>query len=236
MYQFESSGNASIVIKATSSINILGVSYVEGDVVAVFDNAFFNLGFRNNNKGITQGPKNLLNFNTMALDSIEIEAKSLSYSYYNFIAVSKLHDENFFAPIKEKISSDESGIAFFNRIPTNQKPVFIKNASLQNQTGYTIDYATGQITGLAAGQDFVAFYYYPEVSLVSYGLEKVETPYFKIEITGENNVNGVSRFMFIEIPKASINIQTMLNFTQNNLTAPDLLFSIIDGLGKVIYY
>jgi hypothetical protein len=236
MYNFESSGNASIVIKATSSINILGVNYVEGDVVAIFDNAFFNLGFRNNNKGITQGAKNLLNFNTMALDSIEIEAKSLSYSYYNFIAVNKIHDQDFLAPVKEKINSDENGMAFFNRIPSNSKPVFIKNTNLENQTGYTIDYTTGQITGLAANENFISFYYYPEVSLVSYGLEKVETPYFKIEITGENNVNGISRFMFIEIPKASINIQTTLNFTQNNLTAPDLIFSIIDGLGKVIYY
>jgi hypothetical protein len=236
MYQFESAGNARIIIRATTNVNLLGVAYAPDDVVATFENAFFELSFINNNKSVTQSPITLLNYNVMNLDSLIIEAKNLSYSHYNFMATNRFLDQNILIPMKETVVSDSSGVAFFTRIPVNTKPVFIKNNLIQNITGYTIDYETGQITGLGNTVTYTTFYYYQEVSLISYDLEKVETPYFKIEITGENNVNGASRHLFIEIPLASITIQPKLSFSQNNLATTELSFKIINGKAKVIYY
>jgi hypothetical protein len=236
MYQFESSGNVTILIKAIQPVTLLGVTYAAGDIVAIFENAYFMLDFINNNKSITQSSVNLMNYNVMNLDTITIEAKSLSYSFYNFISVKKVLDGAFHAPIKEELTTDSSGTVFLTRIPTNQKPIFIKNASLQNAAGYTVDYSTGRVIGLANSTKYVAFYYYDEVGLISYDLDKIETSYFKMEITGENNVNGISRYMMIEIPKVSIDIKTRLQFTQDNLAAPDLNFKIIEGKAKVTYY
>jgi hypothetical protein len=236
MHQYESSGNVRILIKAINPVTLLGIAYQIGDVVAIFENAYFVLDFVNNNKSVTQSSVNLMNYNVMNLDSIMIEPKNLSYSFYNFIGVKKLVDGNFFAPQKEELKTDSAGTVFLTRIPTNQKELFIKNTSMENVTGYTVDYSTGYITGLSNNTNYVVFYYYQETGLISYDLEKIETPYFKIEITGENNVNGISRYMMIEIPKVSINIKPRLNFTQDNLAAPDLNFKVIEGKAKVTYY
>lgn len=236
MYQFETSGNSLILIRAISATNLLGVSYAAGEVVAFFDNGYFSLGFQNNNKIISQGSINLMNYNSMALDRITIRQKSLSYSFYNFIAAKKTEDQNILIPIKEDFTTDSSGTAFLIRTPSNLKPLFIKNQSNAVVTGYAVDYSTGQITGLANSTKYSAYYYYVDVSLIGFELNKIETPYFQIEISGENNVNGVSRYIFIDIPKASINIQTLLDFSKNNLAASELVFTIIDGVAKVTYY
>jgi hypothetical protein len=236
MYQFESSGNARILIRALTETTLLGVTYAANDVVAIFDQSYFTLNFMSNNKKITKLPNSILNYNAASVESITIEPKNLSYSHYNFIGTNKTIDETIYVPVKEDITSDATGIAFFTRIPTNLKQVFIKDNNMSNISGYTIDYNTGVITGLIPNTKYVAFYYYQDISLISYELTEVSTPYFKIEITGVNNVNGVSRYMFIEIPKASIDIQPTLSFTQDNLATTGLNFIVIDGKAKVIYY
>jgi len=236
MYQFESSGNAQILIRATVPTTLMGISYAANDIVALFDNAYFELSFKNNNKVVTQSPMNILNYNTMTIDRIRIEPKSLSYSHYNFMSTNRIIDETIYVPVSEKLKTDASGIVFFTRIPVNTKPVFIKNTSLVNVTGYTVNYTTGQITGLSALANYTVFYYYQEIGLISYELEKVETPYFKIEITGDNNVNGVSRKIFLEIPTASVSIQPVLSFTQDNIATTNLEFLVIGGKAKVVYY
>jgi len=236
MYQFENSGNALILIKATAPINLLGISYQTGDIVAFFENAYFNLSYSNVNKVITQGPINLLNFNSMALDRIQIMQKTLDYNYFNFIAAKRSVDQNTPIPVKESITTDNTGTVFFTRVPLNTKEVFIKNSSNVNITGYTIDYSTGQITGLANSTTYTAYYYYQDVSLIGFELNKVETPYFKIEISGENNVNGVSRYLLIDIPRASIDMNMLLDFSRNVLAAGELTFRIIDGAANIIYY
>jgi hypothetical protein len=236
MYQFESSGNARILIRALSEVTLLGVTYAANDIVASFEQAYFSLNFSSNNKSITKSPVTILNYNQMNIESINIEPKNISYSHYNFIGTNKIPDETIYVPIKESITADVSGSVFFTRTPTNLKSVFIKNDQLVNVTGYTVDYTTGQVTGLTANTTYTAFYYYQDVSLISYELDKASTPYFLIEITGMNNVNGISRYMFIEIPRASIDIQPTLTFTQDNLATTGLKFIVIDGKAKVIYY
>jgi len=236
MYQFETAGNARIIIRATTATNLLGVSYAENDVVAVFDNAYFDLGFTNNNKPINQSSVTLLHYNVMNIDRIVIEPKSLSYSHFNFIGTNKITDETIYVPLKESITTNNTGTTFSTRTPTNLKPIFIKDSNLVNVTGYTVDYSTGQISGLSNSTIYTIFYYYQDVGLISYELDKVETPYFKIEITGENNVNGISRHILMDIPKASITIQPILSFTQDNLATTNLEFKIIGGKAKVVYY
>jgi hypothetical protein len=236
MYQFESSGNANIIVRATGTVNLLGITYTENDIVAVFNNAYFDLGFASNNKPISQNPITLLHYNVMNLDTITIEPKNLSYSHFNFMATNKIIDETVYIPMQEKITSDATGVAFSTRIPVNLKSVFIKTSDLSNATGYTIDYTTGQISGLSNNTTYTIFYYYEDVGLISYELDKVETPYFRIEITGENNVNGISRFIYLEIPKTSISIQPTLSFTQDTIATAELEFKVIGGKAKVIYY
>lgn len=236
MYQFETAGNALILIKATAAVNILGVSYQAGDIVAYFENAYFNLAYTTTNKSITQGPINILNYNSMALDRIQVMQKTLDYNFFSFIAAKKTQDANIVVPVKETITSDGSGTVFFTRIPLNTQPVFIKNSSNLNATGYTVNYSTGQITGLANSTTYTAYYYYQDISLIGFELSKIETPYFKIEISGENNVNGISRFIYIDIPRASIDMQMLLDFSKNNLAAGDLTFRIIDGAANIVYY
>lgn len=237
MYQFDNAGNVTILIKAAAPMDLLGVSYQEDDVVAFFDNAYFDLQFINNNKAVTRGPVNLLHYNTLALSTITIMPKSTSHSTYNFIAARKSQDANFYLPVKETITSDANGVAFFTRIPTNQKAVYIKNSTTRvNVTGYTVDYSTGQITGLGASTSYLAFYYGSDVELISYSLEEVKTPYFKIEVLGENNTNNITRKSLIVIPKASIDISTLLEFKQETLAAVELKFSIVDGQATIVYY
>jgi len=237
MYQFDSSGNVTILIKAAAPVDLLGVSYQEGDVVAFFDNAYFDLQFSNNNKSVTKGPVNLLHFNTMSVDSITVHPKAISHSTYNFIAARKSQDQTIFIPVKEQITSDSTGVAFLTRVPTNTKPVYIKNpGTRENVTGYTIDYNTGQITSLSNSTSYLVFYYTQDISLVGYDLQEVRTPYFTIEILGDNNTNGITRRMLLTVPKASIDITTLLEFKQETLASAELRFTVIDGVASVIYY
>jgi hypothetical protein len=234
--QFDNAGNADILIRAASNMTLLGQTYQTGDVVSFFENAFFNISFVNANKLITQGAKNLLHYNSMAPSSLTIENKSLKKSSYNFLAVSKSEDIQISVPVKESILSSNAGAVFLTRVPVNTKPLFIKNSNSQNITGYTVDYTTGQITGLANSTAYTCYYYYQDVDLISYSLEKVETPYFHIEILGDGNVNGVSRKVFIDIPKGSIDVQSLIEFSRNKIASADIVFGIIDGKATITYY
>jgi hypothetical protein len=234
--QFDNAGNADILIRAASNMTILGQTYEVGDVVSVFENAFFNISFVNANKLISQGAKNLLHYNSMAPSTLSIESKSLKASSYNFMAISKTQDANINIPVKEQILTDNSGTAFLTRIPTNTKPIFIKNSILVNVSGYTVDYTTGQITGLPNATSYTVYYYYIDIDLISYTLEKVETPYFEIDILGEGNVNGVSRKLYINIPLASIDIQSLIEFARNKVASADIVFGIMNGKAIVTYY
>jgi|688.fasta_scaffold15834_3 hypothetical protein len=236
MYKIDNAGNVNIFIKAIDAVNLMGVSYAAGEVIANFENAYFALNFSNQNKNITKGPVNILNFNTIAVESISIDPKSLDYNHFNFIASSKSVDQNIYVPVKESITTDSTGVVFLIRIPFQAKGVIIKNSSNQIVTGYTIDYNTGRITSLGNSTTYTAYYYFQDVSLVGFSLKEIRTPYFKIEITGENNINGVSRFMFIEIPRASIDIATVLDFKNDMLVAPEMNFKILDGEASIIYY
>jgi hypothetical protein len=237
MYKFDSAGNVTILIKAAAPLDLLGVSYEEGDVVAFFDNAYFDLQFTNNNKVVTKGPVNLLHFNTMSINSITIHPKAVSHSTYNFIAAQKNEDASIKIPVKEEITTDSTGIAFFTRVPTNLKPVYIKdNTNKLNVTGYTIDYNTGQISGLQNSKKYLAFYYGTDISLIGYDLKEVRTPYFTIEIIGDNNTNGITRKMLLTIPKTSIDINTLLEFKQETLTSAELRFTVINGEASIVYY
>lgn len=237
MFQFDNAGNVTVLIKAAAQMELLGVSYAEGDTVAFFDNAYFDIQFANNNKIVTKGPVNLLQYNTMSANSITIHPKAVTHNAYNFIAARKAMDSSIIIPVKEEITSDGSGVAFLTRIPTNTKPLFIKNKTTrENITGYTVDYSTGQVTSLSNSTTYLVFYYSTDISLISYDLEEVRTPYFIIEILGDNNTNGVTRKMILTIPKASIDINTLLEFKQETLASAELRFIIIDGVAKIVYY
>jgi hypothetical protein len=214
----------------------MGINYQKGDVVTVFEHAYFTLEFENNNKVITQSTKNLAHYNTMYLDSITIEPKSLTHTAYNFIAAKFKENEKIYVPVKESISSDESGGVFLNYIPIENKPLFIKNDKRENLTGFVVDYQTGRVTNLAAEKDFICFYYREEKSLVTYELKEASTPYFSIEILGQNNINNINREMLITIPKASIDINTTFEFKEEQITAIQLNFLVIDGVATIDYY
>jgi hypothetical protein len=214
----------------------MGVNYQKGDVVTVFEHAYFSLEFENNNKVITQSTKNLVHYNTMFLDSITIEPKSLTHTAYNFIAAKFRENEKIYVPVKESISSDQSGTVFLNYIPVENKPLFIKNDKRENLTGFVVDYATGIITNLPAEKDLTCFYYREEESLVTYELKEASTPYFSIEILGQNNINNINREMLITIPKASIDINTTFEFKEEQITAIQLNFLVIDGVATIDYY
>jgi len=236
MYSFESSGNVTIIIRALQPTDLMGVNYQAGDVVTVFENAYFALQFANNNKPITQGSKTMLHYNVMNLDSVVIDPKSLTHSSYNFISGKSKNSGNIYIPIKENISSNENGNCFLNFTPTNDKSIFIKNNERENVSGYVVDYTTGQITGLENNKNYVCFYYRLEERLVTYELDQISLPYFTIEILGQNNINNVSREMLITIPKASININTIMEFKEDQITAIQLTFIVIDGNAVINYY
>jgi hypothetical protein len=236
MYSYESAGNVTIIIRAINPINLMGINYAANDVVAVFDNAYFSLNFINNNKPITQGQKTLLHYNVMNLGTVMIEPKSITHTAYNFIASKSENTGSILVPAKETISSDVSGSVFLRYIPTNQKQIFIKNANRETVTGYTVNYETGQITNLTANENYICFYYKIEERLISYTLDQVMTPYFSIEILGQNNTNNISREMLISIPKASIDISTVMDFKEDQLTAIQLTFIVIEGAATINYY
>jgi hypothetical protein len=171
-----------------------------------------------------------------SIESIDIEPKSLNYNYFNFIAASKNSDQQIYIPVRESIKTDSSGTVFLNRIPNQTRGIIIKNSLNQTVSGYVVDYNTGLVNQLENSTSYICYYYFTDISLVGFSLQEVRTPYFKIEITGENNINGVSRFMFIEIPKASVDITTVLDFKNDTLVAPEMRFRILEGQASIIYY
>lgn len=236
MYKIDSAGNVQILIRTTDPVTLMGINYAANEVVAVFDNAYFSLNFQNQNKNITKGPINILNFNTAALESIDIDPKSLGYNYFNFIASAKSAEQNIYIPVKESITTDGSGTVFLIRVPVELKGIIIKNSLNVTVTGYTVDYTTGQITGLGNTTTYTVYYYFQDISLIGFTLKEVRTPYFKIEIIGENNINGISRNMLIQIPRASLDITTVLDFKDDMLTAPEMRFRVLDGEATITYY
>jgi hypothetical protein len=236
MYSYESAGNVTIIIRALNQINLLGTSYAKDDVVAVFDNAYFSLNYVNNNKSVTQGSKTLLHYNIMNLGSITIDPKSLTHTAYNFLASKSTDSGSMLVPIKETKTADNSGVIFLNYIPTNTKPFFLKDKDKKNVTGYTVDYNTGQITGLVQNESYICFYYRLQERLMTYEINEVSTPYFLIEIIGQGNINNISREMLITIPKAAIDIKTIMEFKEDQLTAFQLNFIVVEGIATISYY
>jgi hypothetical protein len=236
MYSFESSGNVTIIIRALQQTNLMGISYPAGDIVTVFENAYFSLVFGNNNKTITQGAMNKLHYNTINLDRVVIEPKSITHSSYNFLSAKYQDTGNIYIPIKENISSAQNGSAFLNFIPTQDKVVFIKNQDKENVSGYSIDYSTGLVTNLTPNTNYICFYYRLEERLISYDLAEVSLPYFSIEIIGQNNINNISREMLITVPKVAIDINTLMEFKEDQITAIQLNFIVIDGTAAINYY
>ena len=120
------------------------------------------------------------------------EASPSQYSNFEvkqMYAAAKSADQNVYVPVKESITTDSSGTVFLIRVPFQSKGVIIKDSTNTNVTGYTVDYTTGQITGLANSTTYTAYYYFQDISLVGFTLKEVRTPYFKIEIIGEATKN-----------------------------------------------
>lgn len=235
MYQINSSGNAKIIIRTLNSIDILGVSYAANDVIAYFDKTNFNIVFQNANKNIDQGSKILLNYNVMSPKTITINPLGLNHSILNFIAAEKASNINIAIPAKEDLLTDINGSVFLKNIPLQTKEIYVKDVNRLNKT-FSVDYTTGVISGLTASSSYTCFYYYEQANIATYKIDKISTPYFSIEIIGQNNINDISRNMLIFIPKVSINIMPTLNFEQDKSTAIGLDFLIIDGLATINYY
>jgi hypothetical protein len=237
MFNFDASGNATIIVRATRLINLLGVSYEEDDVVAVFNNVDYEFEFNYDaNKDITKGSKTILNYNSMSPKCIVIKPQSLTTSVFTFLAAEKITDQNTYIPIIESIRTDSSGAVFLNNIPTIVKPLFVKETNKQNVTGYQVNYETGQVTGLSNIKDYIVFYYITRPIISGYKMNKTETPYFKLEVVGSLNINGQSKSMLIKAPRVSLNVATMLEFQSQTIASTSLDFTIINGDAEVIYY
>jgi hypothetical protein len=72
---------------------------------------------------------------------------------------------------------------------------------------------------------------------ISLAIKDLELDYdVQIEILGDGNVNGISRKVLINIPKASIDVQTLIEFAKNKIASADIVFGIIDGMATITYY
>lgn len=237
MYNFDTSGNATIIVRAISLTNLLGIQYAEDDVVAMYENVDYQLEFNYaGNKDVSVGSKNLLNFNSMSPKCIIIKPQALTHSVFTFLAAEKVADQNVEIPIIERFTTNVNGEYFLNNIPMQSKSLFIKNDARVNQTGYSVNYTTGQITGLTASTSYIAMYYIQQTVIVGYKMNKTETAYFKIELVANLNINGISKQMILKIPKVSLNISTPIDFESQSIAATSLDFTIINGDMQVIYY
>ena len=237
MYNFDTSGNASVIVRATGLTNLLGVAYAEDDIVAIYENVDYQLEFNySGNKDVTAGSKTLLNFNSMSPKCIILKPQALTHSVFTFLAAEKVSDVNVDVPIIERFTTNVNGEYFLNNIPNQSKSLFIKNESRVNQSGYIVDYTTGKVTLLTGNTPYIAMYYIQQPIIVGYKMNKTETPYFKIELVGNLNINGVSKQMIIKMPKVSLNISTAIDFESQSIAATSLDFTIINGDMQVIYY
>jgi hypothetical protein len=237
MFNFDTSGNATVIVRASQLTNLLGLNYQENDIVAIFNNVDYEFEFNyDGNKEVTRGSKTLLNFNTMSPKCIILKPQALTSSVFMFLAAEKVTDENIFVPIVEQIRTDSSGAVFLNNIPANNQPLFIKNTDRENVTGFTVSYETGQVTGLANTTNYIAFYYISRPVISGFKMNKTELPYFKMEVIGSLNINGQSKEMLIKIPRISLNIATMLEFQSQSIASTSLDFTILNGDAEVIYY
>lgn len=237
MFNFDTSGNATVIVRANQLTNLLGLQYQENDVVAIFNNVDYDLEFNyDGNKEITRSSKTLLNFNTMSPKCIILKPQALTSSVFMFLAAQKITDENIFVPIVEQIRTDSDGAVFLNNIPANNEPLFIKNINRENVAGFTVNYENGQVTGLANTTNFIALYYISRPVISGFKMNNTELPYFKMEVIGSLNINGQSKEMLIKIPKISLNIATMLEFQSQGIASTSLDFTIINGDAEVIYY
>jgi hypothetical protein len=236
MYQFATAGNVTIIIRAIAPIHLLGTDYQTNDVIAYFEHANFVFDFQNINKNIKASAQTLLSFNVMAPESITIQPKLITHNLFNFIAARKLLNTEIVAiPITTKMSADENGEILLQYLPTSDKELWIKNQNRINVDA-NVNYSNGLITNLVALENYLIFYYTYQDVIIAYSLEKVELPYFKIEILGKTNINGLSRDMLITIPRAALEIQDNLKFEADRLADLELKFHIIKGEASIVYY
>lgn len=237
MFNFDASGNATVIIRASQLTNLLGVNYEENDIVAVFNNVDYEFEFNySGGKEVTRSSKTLLNFSTMSPKCIILKPQALTSSIFMFLAAEKITDANTYVPIVEQARTDNSGAVFLDNIPANNQPFFIKNTNRENVTGFTVNYETGQVTGLANTTDYIVFYYIVRAVVSGYKMNNTELPYFKMEVVSSLNINGQSKQMLIKMPKISLNIATMLEFQSQSIASTSLDFTIINGDADVIYY
>lgn len=235
MYTFDTYGNVQIFVRAYSNMNIMGKSYVKDDIIAVFNNADFDIVFGADKKLATQGAKNLLGFSSVMPQTVTIRPQLMSHSLYNFVATSSVDTGVVNIPIIENATSDNAGQILLNYFPMSS--AFFKivlDSTLV--TGYTVDYDTGLIAGLEADKNYEVTYYTSHSILIGYMINKLETPYFYLEIMGQNNINGISRNIFIKIPKVAYELNSIMEFQDRIGVSSSLYFNVINAQIQIIYY
>lgn len=229
--QFQMTGDVNVVIRAIAPTKINGVTYQTNEVITNFTGDV--VVSYNDVTAVSRTNKNELSKNDVFADSMQISPKIMNEGLYNLMG--KKLPSNTKAPLIKKVTSDEEGKIYLNR--TLDDSFFMIKKDLTTVSGYTVDYATGIVSGLEADTEYrVSAYQLIEQTVASYSFENVPLPYFMIELVGAGNINNASTNFLLRVPKASINSAPQLNFDNESIVNLILTVNIINSEELELHY
>jgi hypothetical protein len=229
--QFQMTGDVNVVIRAITPTNINGITYQTNEVITNFTGDV--LVNYNDINTLARTNKNELAKNDVFADSMQITPKIMNEGLYNLIG--KKLPSNTKAPLIKKETSDPTGSIFLNRTLDNS--FFMVKKDSQTVSGYTVDYATGIISGLEADTEYrISAYQIISQTVASYSFENMPLPYFMIELVGAGNINNASTNFLLRIPKVNINSAPQLNFDNESIVNVVLTANIINSQELELHY
>lgn len=227
------SGKGFIMIKAASDCVVAGKNYLKGQLITTISEADYEISYRSLNK-TTTSKTFLLGTTDYEPITVEIRAQNLSETLADLLFTEKELNPIYEIPEIESQISNNSGNIILTNMPKTGT-VFVYNAARDLVTGWSID-SMGLISGLDVNTKYFITYYVETSLDILYRVSKNSIPYVQLEIVNKGNVGGKGRSMYLNIPRASLEIEPVLNFTMGQIASIPLKFNILDGNMKLGIY
>ena len=217
-------GNVDVVLRAYSQYTLNGRTYEAGEPVAYIKDTQANISFGGFSKTATS-VKNLTTFTDTFPDEVTIEANVFKDAIIKMFSET-ISGGSINASKLSFVTTDENGEIY---LENNINNLFIYDLNMDKVSSFSLDSASGLVSGLTAETTYYMDYYIPRSNYVGFGLKTVSLPYLTIELKGSTKVNGAAKNFLIEIPRAQLNMTPVLNFNRGEFATTSIRFKIISN-------
>lgn len=236
MERYSFSGKGNIIIKAAVTTRYNGVPYEVGEPIAYFTNVFVNLNFQYIEKTPRVAIDNLVVDSKSSPSYLQVTNIKINESLQSLLYKKQTHQKKQRTYVKSLISEDSSLFLPILSGETVLNQIFIYTLNKTRITTFTLNNATGEITGLDDGT-YTIFYSVDKDADSVYSLEAPQFPYMAIELHIDGNLNGLTGQAVLHLNKVQLLTRPTLSMNSETPFVDDLDFAVLQGsLAEVNYY